>query len=108
VLVGGTSGAGVILLAMLLGAGLEGAAVIATDAVISVVLGIVKFAVFGIAGVITGQVIAVALLIGVVALPGAFLARALVERLPIHIHTAMLDIVVIIGGVVMIVGAMRH
>jgi uncharacterized membrane protein YfcA len=108
VLVGGTSGAGVILLAMLLGAGLEGAAVIATDAVISVVLGIVKIAVFEFFGVVTGQVVAVALLIGIVALPGAFLARALVKRLPIHVHTAMLDAVVIIGGVVMIVGAMRH
>jgi uncharacterized membrane protein YfcA len=108
VLVGGTSGAGVILLAMLMGAGLEGAAVIATDAVISVALGVVKIAVFGFAGVITGQVIAVALLIGVVALPGAFLARALVERLPIHIHTAMLDAVVVIGGAVMILGALRR
>jgi uncharacterized membrane protein YfcA len=108
VLVGGTSGAGVILLAMLMGAGLEGAAVIATDAVISVALGMVKIAVFGFFGVVTGQVIAVALLIGVVALPGAFLARALVERLPIHIHTAMLDAVVMVGGAVMIVGALRH
>ena len=108
VLVGGTSGAGVILLAMLMGAGLEGAAVIATDAVISVVLGIAKIAVFGFFGVVTGQVVAVALLIGIVALPGAFLARALVERLPIHIHTAMLDAVVVVGGAVMIVGALRH
>jgi len=108
VLVGGTSGAGVILLAMLMGAGLEGAAVIATDAAISVVLGIVKVAVFGLAGVVTAQVVAVALLIGVVALPGAFLARALVERLPIHIHTAMLDAVVMIGGAVMILGAVRR
>jgi uncharacterized membrane protein YfcA len=108
VLVGGTSGAGVILLAMLMGAGLEGAAVIATDAVISVGLGVVKIAVFGLAGVITAQVIAVALLIGIVALPGAFLARALVERLPIHIHTAMLDAVVMIGGAVMILGALRR
>jgi uncharacterized membrane protein YfcA len=108
VLVGGTSGAGVMLLAMLMGAGLEGAAVIATDAVISVALGMVKIAVFGFFGVVTGQVIAVALLIGVVALPGAFLARALVERLPIHIHTAMLDAVVMLGGAVMIIGALRH
>jgi uncharacterized membrane protein YfcA len=108
VLVGGTSGAGVILLAMLMGAGLEGAAVIATDAVISIALGVVKIAVFGLAGVITGQVIAVALLIGVVALPGAFFARALVERLPIHIHTAMLDAVVMIGGAVMIFDALRR
>jgi uncharacterized membrane protein YfcA len=108
VLMGGTSGAGVILLAMLMGAGLEGAAVIATDAVISVALGFVKLAVFVLAGVITGQVVAVALLIGIVALPGAFLARKLVERLPIHIHTAMLDGVVMIGGAAMIVGALRH
>jgi uncharacterized membrane protein YfcA len=108
VLMGGTSGAGVILLAMLMGAGLQGAAVIATDAVISVALGVVKIAVFGAAGVVTGQVIAVALLIGVVALPGAFLARALVARLPLHIHAAMLDAVVMLGGAVMIVGALRR
>ena len=108
VLVGGTSGAGIILLSMLMAAGLEGAAVIATDAVISVALGVVKLTVFGLAGVITGQVIAVALLIGLVAFPGAFLARALVERLPIHIHTAILDAVVVMGGVVMIVGALRQ
>ena len=39
--VGGTVGAGVILLSMLMAAGLQGAAVIATDAVISIVVGIV-------------------------------------------------------------------
>ena len=108
VLVGGTSGAGIILLSMLMAAGVEGAAVIATDAVISIALGLVKLTVFGLAGVITGQVIAVALLIGLVAFPGAFLARAMVERLPIHIHTAILDAVVMMGGVVMIVGALRR
>jgi len=108
VLVGGTSGAGVILLSMLMAAGLEGAAVIATDAAISVALGFVKLAVFGLAGVVTGQVIAVALVIGCAAFPGAFVARALVERLPIHIHTAMLDAVVVLGGVAMIVGALRR
>jgi uncharacterized membrane protein YfcA len=108
VLVGGTSGAGIILLSMLMAAGVEGAAVIATDAVISIALGLVKLTVFGFAGVLTGQVIAVALLIGLVAFPGAFLARALVERLPIHIHAAILDAVVVLGGVVMIVGAFRQ
>jgi len=108
VLVGCTSGAGIILLSMLMAAGVEGAAVIATDAVISIALGVVKLTVFGLAGVITGQVIAVALLIGLVAFPGAFLARALVERLPIHIHTAILDAVVVMGCMVMIVGALRQ
>lgn len=108
VLMGGTSGAGIILLAMLMAAGLDGAAVIGTDALVSVLLGVIKIAVFGFAGAITGQVIAVALLIGCVAFPGAFLARALVTRLPIHIHAAMLDAVVILGGAVMIIGALRR
>ena len=43
-LAGGTVGAGVILLSLLMAAGLEGAAVIATDAVISIGIGLTKFA----------------------------------------------------------------
>ena len=52
VVVGGTSGSGVILLSLLMAAGLEGVAVIATDAVISVATSIIKISVFGMAGVI--------------------------------------------------------
>jgi uncharacterized membrane protein YfcA len=108
VVVGGTSGSGVILLSLLMAAGLEGAAVIATDAVISVATSIIKISVFGGAGVITAQVLAFAILIGAVALPGAFLAKAFVERMPLHIHTAILDAVVIAGGAVMIFAALRN
>jgi uncharacterized membrane protein YfcA len=108
VLVGGTSGSGVILLSLLMAVGLEGAAVIATDSVISLATSVIKLSVFGMAGVVNAQVIAFAVLIGVVALPGAFLARAFVERMPVHIHTAILDFAVMVGGVVMISSALRH
>ncbi len=104
-LAGGTVGAGIILLSLLMAAGLEGAAVVATDAVISIGVGLVKFATFGLAGVVNAKVIAIALLIGGVALPGAFLAKALIERLPLHVHTAILDAVVIVGGAAMVVNA---
>jgi hypothetical protein len=97
----------VILLSLLMAVGLEGAAVIATDAVVSVATSIIKISVFGLAGVVTAQVLAFAVLIGVVALPGAFLAKAFVERMPVHIHTAILDAAVIVGGLVMISAAMR-
>jgi uncharacterized membrane protein YfcA len=107
VVVGGTSGSGVILLSLLMAAGLEGAAVIATDAVISVATSIIKISVFGLAGVVTAQVLAFAVLIGAIALPGAFLARAFVERMPVHVHAAILDVAVIAGGTVMIVEAAR-
>src|SRR3990172_26183 len=96
--VGGTAGSGVILLSLLMAVGIEGAGVIATDAAISIVIGIVKTSVFGLSGVLTAQVVAFALLIGIVALPGAFLAKALVERMPLHVHSAILDVVVLLGG----------
>ena len=69
---------------------------------------VVKVAVFGIAGVVGAQVVAFALLIGIVALPGAFLARRFVERMPLHVHTAILDAVVLLGGFVMVAAALRH
>ena len=107
VVVGGTAGSGVIMLSLLMAAGIEGAAVVATDAAISIAIGVVKVSVFGLAGILTAQVICFALLIGIIALPGAFLARALVERMPVHFHTAILDAVVLVGGVMMIAAAFR-
>jgi uncharacterized membrane protein YfcA len=106
-LMGGTTGSGVILLSVMMAAGLEGAAVIATDATVSVVTGVVKVGVFGLAGVLTPQVIVIGCLIGAVTFPCTFIAKLIVERMPVHLHTALLDAVVIIGGSVMIAGAFR-
>jgi uncharacterized membrane protein YfcA len=107
VVVGGTAGAGVILLSLLMAAGVQSAGVIATDAAVSIVISIAKVSVFGLAGVVDAQVVAFALLIGIVALPGAFLARTFVERMPLHVHTAILDVVVLAGGAAMVIGALR-
>jgi uncharacterized membrane protein YfcA len=104
-LAGGTVGAGIILLSLLMAAGLEGAAVVATDAVVSIGIGLTKFVTFGLAGVVTAKIVMVATLIGCMALPGAFVARALTERLPLYLHSALLDAVVIGGGAVMIINA---
>ncbi|MFZ0421433.1 MAG: TSUP family transporter [Xanthobacteraceae bacterium] len=106
-LVGGTSGAGVVLLSLLLAAGLESTAVIATDAAISIATGVVKISVFAIAGVLTPTVIVVALLMGLVGFPSTFLAKLIVARLPVHVHTPILDAIVVVGGAVMILGAVR-
>jgi uncharacterized membrane protein YfcA len=105
---GTAPGTGVILISMLMAAGMSGAAVIATDAAISVVVHFVQAAVFGVAGVIDLQVIAVAALIGLCSIPGAFLARALVDRLPVQLHAWVLEIVVLLGGVMMVAGALTR
>jgi uncharacterized membrane protein YfcA len=106
IVVGGTTGAGVILLSLLMATGLEGAAVIATDATVSIVMGIVKLTVFGLTGTITPIVLVIGLLIGCIGFPSTFLAKLIIARLPVHVHTAMLDVVVIVGGTVMIYGAL--
>ena len=108
VVVGGTTGAGVILLSLLMATGLEGAAVIATDAAVSIGMGIVKVSVFGAAGVLTPTVIVIALLIGAIAFPCTFLAKLIVARMPVHVHTALLDAVVVVGGSMMIFGGLRQ
>jgi uncharacterized membrane protein YfcA len=63
--------------------------------------------VFGLSGVLTAQTVALALLIGVIAFPGAFLARLLIERMPVHVHSAILDVIVLLGGVMMIFAAFK-
>ncbi len=74
---------------------------------VSIVMGVVKIAVFGFAGVITPVVLVIGFLIGVIGFFSTFLARLIVERLPVHVHTAMLDAVVLVGGAVMIYGAFQ-
>ena len=105
VVVGGTTGSGIILLSLLMAAGLQGANVIATDALISIIISLIKLLVFGFAGAMDAQAVAVALLIGVIALPGSFLAKLMVERLPVHVHSVILDAVVIAGGATMAAAA---
>ncbi|WP_407176636.1 TSUP family transporter [Bradyrhizobium sp. STM 3562] len=104
-LVGATSGSGIVLLSILLAAGLRGAAVIATDAGISLLLGLAKTAVFQTAGALPASAWIMAIVIGCCATPGAFLARRLTAGLPIHVHTSILDGVVVLGGALLVIQA---
>lgn len=107
VVMGGSVGGGIILLSLLMATGLEGAAVIATDSMVSVVVGVIKFGVFALAGVVTPLVLIIGLLIGVIGFFSTFLARLIVERMPVHVHAIILDGVVILGAGIMIYGALQ-
>lgn len=95
---GGTTGAGVILIAILGTFGLAGPALIATDAAISVLTGAVKSLTFGSLGVLTPGLVVFAVIIGLATLPGGFAARAILHALPVRIHTLLLDAVIVLGG----------
>jgi uncharacterized membrane protein YfcA len=105
-MVGGTAGSGVFLISILLAAGLTGSAVIATDAGVSVLLGAVKSAVFLQAGYLPFDMWVMALLIGICAIPGAFVARKLTYRLSDAQHVLGLDGVVVLGGVLIVIEAL--
>jgi uncharacterized protein len=102
VLVGGTSGSGVVLLAILLASGLNGRAVVATDAAISMALGFVKTSTFQMLGAMTPSAWLAALVVGVAAAPGAFIARRLTGALPVKAHNGILDGAIVAGGLIMV------
>lgn len=96
---GVVSGGGPILVAMLLGIGLKGAAIIGTKAGVSIVMHSVKAVTFGAYGLLNVELVLAAVLIGVFTLPGAYTAKWLVDHIHLHVHTAIIEVAVVIGGV---------
>ena len=103
VLSGGTSGAGVILLSLLMGAGLSGTHVIATDAAISFLLGIVKSGTFMATGALPPEHWLLALLIGAMATPGTIIAKWLTRKFSAQVHDALLEGSIIVGGLMLLI-----
>ena len=95
---GAMTGAGLLLISTLMAAGVQGAALIATDAIVSVIMGLAKVALFGGFARLDLQLGAAGLLIGLATAPGAFVARWLLARIPLKVHTVMMEIVVLAGG----------
>jgi len=99
---GGSTGAGVILVSFLMASGLTGASVIATDAAISILIGLAKATTFASLGALPPALLIFALLVGCSTVPGAFIAKRILDRLSLRVHTLLLDAVVIVGGLAMI------
>ena len=95
---GAMTGTGVLLIAILMAAGVNGAALIATDAIVSLVMGVAKIATFGTLARLDAELALAGLLIGICTAPGAFVARWLLRRIPARIHAAFMEAVVLAGG----------
>jgi uncharacterized membrane protein YfcA len=107
VVVGGTAGSGIILLSILMAAGLSGLATIATDSAISIVLGSVKTLTFLLSGALSWQMAGLAVTIGVVSFPAAFLSKRLAEKVGDRVHLWILDLAVLTGAVLLILEGVR-
>ncbi len=97
-LAGTTIGGGILVIPALLGAGLAGVALVATDAVIGLTILTVKAAVFGGFAVLTPRLLLIGCLLGLCMIPGTYFARWLIRRTPLHVHLVAMEVIVVLGG----------
>jgi uncharacterized membrane protein YfcA len=95
---GTTIGGGLLVLPLLVGAGLAGMALIGTDAAIGISTHFIKIVVFGSAHILTLELAMLGAVVGVCMVPGTYLARWLLRRMPLSIHAALIDAVIVLGG----------
>ena len=101
------TGTGVILVSLLLGTGLATPAVLATDALVSIVLDIAKAALFERFDLLGTEAFFTGLVIGVASIPGSALAAWLVSRMHAHLHVVFMESLILIGGASMLYHAWR-
>jgi uncharacterized membrane protein YfcA len=95
---GGMTGTGVILISILMSVGVAGSALVASDAVVSVIMGLAKVALFGRLAALNLELALTGLLVGAFTAPGAFLARAILRRIPAGVHAWIMEAVVVAGA----------
>lgn len=95
---GFSSGMGVIIVSLLLGAGLGGQAVLATDALIAIVTDLIRAAIFGKFELLDRSATLLGLAIGVATLPGSWLASLIVNRLKVSLHILFMEVLIVVGG----------
>ncbi len=104
---GGVPGGGIILISLLMSLGATGGAVVATDAVISLIVGFVKIGTFQSYGQLPLSSWALAVMIGVAGIPGAFIAKWISDRLTVNVHSTIMDVMVVVGGAFLIARGLK-
>lgn len=102
---GFASGMGVILVSLLFGVGLAGTTVLATDALVSLLVDVARSLLFGRFALLEGPSVTLGLSIGLATLPGSALAAFLVRRMGAHLHTLFMEGLIVAGGVTIFVNA---
>lgn len=95
---GVATGTGMILISVLLGAGLTGPAVLATDALVTIVLDVCKAGLFHRFALLDEQALFLGAVIGVASIPGSAFASWLVSRIHAHLHVLFMEGLILAGG----------
>ncbi len=100
-------GAGMLVIPLLMGLGLAGPALLATDGAIAVLVNLAKVIFFGTLDALSLQLFLLAVVMGLCTVPGTWAGAWLVRRTSIKLHTAFIEALIIIGGASLIWGAVR-
>jgi len=92
-------GAGVLLPPILLGVGLTGTAVIATDAALAVGTSLFKVIAFGALDALTLQLTLAGALMGLCTVPGTWVAGWVIRNTHARIHTAVIEFFIVVAAV---------
>jgi len=98
VLAGTTPGVGVLLIAVLLGMGLGGPALVGTDAVVGLLISFVRTGMFSSYGLIKLPELTIGIAVGLATFPGAFAARWMISRLSATVHVWIIEAMVLFAG----------
>lgn len=99
---GGLTGTGVLLISILMSAGVAGAALIASDAIVSVAMGMTKIIIFGGLASLDMRLALIGILVGACTAPGAFVARWLLKKIPAGVHAWFMEFIIVLGAIAMI------
>jgi uncharacterized membrane protein YfcA len=99
---GVASGTGMILVSTLLGAGLSGTAVLATDALATIVFDLCKALLFHRFDLLDAEAFATGAVIGLATIPGSATAKLLVNRMGARLHVLFMEGLILAGGAFML------
>jgi uncharacterized membrane protein YfcA len=99
---GVATGTGVILVSLLLGAGLTGPAVLATDALATIALDLCKAALFQRFDLLDAEAATTGAVIGLATLPGSAIAAWLTHRIGARLHVVFMELLILCGGTFML------
>ena len=99
---GASFGVGMILAPFLLGAGITGETLVATVAVAGLMLNVTKTVAFGLSPLLTADLAALGVMLGLCTIPGHKVGRWIVRRTSIRVHTLMLEVFVTFGAIYML------
>ncbi len=99
-------GPGSVLLTALAANGLIGGQIIGTDAFVTLINCIIRLISFWNLGLLNLDALYVGSMIGIVSIFGSYTAKKIADKLGVNMHTIIIEVCVVIGGVIMIYRAL--